>query len=75
LFYRKALYAINKSFGSKLKVRLPIKNKDKSEIMEWVTEKGIKTYYCYEGGDEPCGKCKGCLQTRQAYDKIDVFKN
>lgn len=61
-FYKKAVFVVNKSFGSKIKIKLPLKDTPKKEIVKWVIDNKIETYYCYEGGEKPCGKCKGCLQ-------------
>jgi 7-cyano-7-deazaguanine synthase len=29
-----------------------------------------ETWTCYEGGDEPCGKCGSCIERQEALDSI-----
>lgn len=65
-FLEKAIFVINKSFDTNLKIKLPLKNKTKKEIMDYIIKNKINTYSCYKGGKERCGKCKACLSVINA---------
>ena len=65
-FLKRCIQIINKSFKTKLKIKLPLKNMTKKEILKYVNQNKLNTYSCYKGGVKPCGKCKACLSVKNA---------
>ncbi len=65
-YLRQAIKIINESFGSSFKIKLPLANLTKREIMNYIIDKKINTYSCYKGRKIPCGKCKACLSVKNA---------
>lgn len=59
-FFKKAIKVVNASFGTNLKIKIPLRKLTKKEIMDYITSNNINTYSCYVGGEIPCGECKAC---------------
>ena len=54
---------------SKLKLVAPLIGMTKRQVAEYAKQLGVpidKTWSCYEGGDEPCGKCGACVARAEA---------
>lgn len=63
--------AIYLGSGNQLKVEAPFINISKAEVVR----KGLSlkvpyelTWSCYEGGEEPCGKCGTCIDRARAFE-------
>ena len=61
-----AIKVINISFNTNLKIVLPLRNKTKTYIMNYINNYNLNTYSCYKGGKTPCNKCKACLSIKNA---------
>lgn len=58
-----------------LHLETPFLDCDKSEIVRIGTQVGVpfeKTWSCYEGGAQHCGKCGTCTERREAFAKAGV---
>jgi 7-cyano-7-deazaguanine synthase len=69
-FYRTAVETLRlgsklgTQYGVSFRIRTPIIDKTKAEIVRLATEVGAPladTWSCYEGGARPCGRCDSCL--------------
>ncbi len=61
--------AIYEGSGHQLTIEAPFVNMNKAGVVKMGLELGVPyelTWSCYEGGDEPCGKC-GTWQVRHLY--------
>ena len=70
---KKFLEEINRSLQestlAKPKVASPTIDMDKKEIVKAAIDMGVelsKLWYCYEGGEEPCGTCESCARFKRA---------
>lgn len=62
--------AIYEGSGHQVRMEAPFINSNKAEIVHLGLELGVPyelTWSCYEGGDEPCGKCGTCLDRARAF--------
>ena len=62
--------AIWEGSGHQLRIEAPFVNVSKAEVVRMGLEIGIPyelTWSCYEGGEEPCGKCATCIDRAAAF--------
>jgi 7-cyano-7-deazaguanine synthase len=62
--------AIWEGSGRQLRIEAPFVNKNKADIVKIGLALGVPyelTWSCYEGGDEPCGKCGTCIDRAAAF--------
>lgn len=65
-----ALGAIVVDGGANVEIVTPFLDEDKRFIARRSMELGLDaslTWTCYEGGDEPCGKCGACVERAEAF--------
>ena len=63
-------HAIFEGSGHQLKVEAPFVNMTKAEVVKMGLELNAPyelTWSCYEGKDEPCGKCGTCIDRAAAF--------
>ena len=54
----------------KIKLHVPWLHDDKAKIVRHGMELGVdfsKTWTCYAGGEQPCGKCGSCVERAEAF--------
>jgi 7-cyano-7-deazaguanine synthase len=61
--------------GFAIEIVNPLINYNKSEVLKLAI--GLKvplelTWSCYQDAKIPCGKCRGCISRRKAFDKVGV---
>lgn len=64
--------AIWEGSGHQLSITAPFVNVSKTEVVKIGLELGVPyelTWSCYEGGEEPCGKCGTCIDRAMAFEK------
>jgi 7-cyano-7-deazaguanine synthase len=61
-FLTSAEYTISKAMGQKIEIVAPLRDFYKKDVIEMAKEKGISSYSCHMGGDEPCGVCISCKE-------------
>lgn len=62
--------AIWEGSGHQLKIEAPFINLNKAEVVRIGLELGVPyelTWSCYEGAEEPCGKCGTCIDRAAAF--------
>ena len=62
--------AIYEGSGHQLRIEAPFVNMNKADIVRIGLELGVPyelTWSCYEGGEEPCGKCGTCIDRAAAF--------
>ena len=62
--------AIYEGSGHQLTIEAPFVNMNKADVVKMGLELGVPyelTWSCYEGGDEPCGKCGTCIDRAAAF--------
>lgn len=62
--------AINVGTYEKVKLRAPLVALNKAGVVKWGLKLGTPyelTWSCYNGGDEPCGKCGTCIDRAEAF--------
>lgn len=62
--------AIWEGSGHQLRIEAPFVNVSKSDVVRMGLEIGVPyelTWSCYEGGEEPCGKCATCIDRAAAF--------
>ena len=62
--------AIWEGSGRQLRIEAPFVNMNKADIVRIGLELGVPyelTWSCYEGGEEPCGKCGTCIDRAAAF--------
>lgn len=62
--------AIFEGSGHQLKVEVPFVNMTKAEVVKMGLDLNVPyelTWSCYEGKDEPCGKCGTCIDRAAAF--------
>lgn len=67
--------AIWEGSGHQLKIEAPFVDVSKAEVVRMGLELGVPyklTWSCYEGGDEPCGKCGTCIDREAAFQANHV---
>ncbi|HUK50773.1 MAG TPA: 7-cyano-7-deazaguanine synthase [Terriglobales bacterium] len=53
----------------------PLINYSKGEVLRLALKLNVPlelTWSCYEDSQTPCGKCRGCLMRRKAFDEVGV---
>lgn len=76
-FVNNMVKAIEEGTYNKIQMQAPFINYNKISILKEGIELGInysKTWTCYKGGKEPCGKCGSCVERTEAFiknNKID----
>jgi len=58
-----------------IKIEAPFINIDKKEIVKIGEKLGVPfdlTWTCYEGKDEPCGKCGSCIERKEALEEAGI---
>lgn len=63
-------HAIYEGSGHQLEIFAPFVNRDKAGVVKLGLELGVPyelTWSCYEGGDEPCGRCGTCIDRAAAF--------
>ena len=61
--------------GEQVRIVAPFIHKNKAEVVKKGLELNVPyelTWSCYEGADEPCGKCGTCLDRIKAFEKNGV---
>ncbi len=61
--------------GEPVKIEAPFAGMHKWEVVRLGGELGVdfeRTWTCYRGGEEPCGKCPSCVERRLAFEKAGV---
>ena len=59
--------------GFEVEVKTPYITLSKSDIVRGGMELGVPfddTWTCYQGGNEPCGKCGACIERQEAFNTI-----
>jgi 7-cyano-7-deazaguanine synthase len=54
----------------KIKIITPLLDKRKAEIIKLGIKLGVDfglTWYCYQGGKAPCGKCDSCYYREKGF--------
>ena len=62
--------AIWEGSGHQLRIEAPFVNLSKADVVRMGLEIGVPyelTWSCYEGGEEPCGKCATCIDRAAAF--------
>ncbi len=62
--------AIWEGSGHQLRIEAPFVNVSKADVVRMGLEIGVPyelTWSCYEGGEEPCGKCATCIDRAAAF--------
>lgn len=62
--------AVYTGSGGQLRIVAPFIGKTKAQVVKTGLEIGVPyelTWSCYEGGEEPCGKCGTCLDRAEAF--------
>ncbi len=62
--------AIYQGSGRQLRIEAPFVNMNKAEVVKTGLGLGVPyelTWSCYEGGEEPCGKCGTCIDRAAAF--------
>jgi 7-cyano-7-deazaguanine synthase len=62
--------AIWEGSGHQLRIKAPFVNVSKADVVRMGLEIGVPyelTWSCYEGGEEPCGKCATCIDRAAAF--------
>jgi 7-cyano-7-deazaguanine synthase len=63
--------AVYEGSGHQLKIEAPFVNMNKAQVVKTGLEIGVPyelTWSCYEGKDEPCGKCGTCIDRQKAFE-------
>lgn len=61
-FLISAEYTISKAMGKTIEIVAPLRDFYKKDVIEMANEKGISSYSCHMGGEEPCGACISCKE-------------
>ena len=67
--------AIIEGTGNQVDMWAPLITLTKTEVLERAIEFGAPlhlTWSCYEGGDEPCGKCGTCIDRAKAFAALGI---
>ena len=59
--------------GFRIEVVNPLIDHRKSDVLKLAFDLQVPlalTWSCYEDGKEPCGKCRGCVNRRRAFDQL-----
>jgi 7-cyano-7-deazaguanine synthase len=67
--------AIWEGSGHQLRIEAPFVNVSKADVVRMGLEIGVPyelTWSCYEGGEEPCGKCATCIDRAAAFAANNV---
>ena len=62
--------AIWEGSGHQLRIEAPFVNVSKADVVRMGLETGVPyelTWSCYEGGEEPCGRCATCIDRAAAF--------
>ncbi len=69
-FYEAMNRAVFLGSGQKLRIEAPFIHKNKAQVVQKGLELGVPyelTWSCYEGKEEPCGRCGTCLDRAAAF--------
>lgn len=61
--------------GFKIELTNPLIRKNKREVLKLALELKVPldlTWSCHENGRVPCGKCRGCIGRRDAFNEVGV---
>jgi len=61
-FLISAEHTISKAMGQAIEIVAPLRDFYKKDVIDMANEKGILSYSCHMGGDEPCGICISCRE-------------
>jgi 7-cyano-7-deazaguanine synthase len=61
-FLTSAEHTISKAMGQTIEIVAPLRDFYKKDVIDMANEKGISSYSCHVGGDEPCGVCISCKE-------------
>ncbi len=67
--------AVYEGSGKQLSIEAPFVGMNKAGVVKLGLEIGVPyelTWSCYEGNDEPCGKCGTCIDRIAAFETNDV---
>lgn len=67
--------AISEGTAGQIKIEAPFVTKTKADIVAEGLKLGVPyelTWSCYEGGEEPCGKCATCIDRAKAFEANGV---
>lgn len=67
--------AVYEGSGKQLSIEAPFVGMNKAGVVKLGLEIGVPyelTWSCYEGNDEPCGKCGTCIDRIAAFEANDV---
>lgn len=53
---------ISKAMGRTIEIVAPLRDFYKRDVIDIANEKGISSYSCHMGGNEPCGVCISCKE-------------
>ena len=62
-------------YGVAFRIETPLIDKSKAEIVRlalWANAPLAETWSCYEGGDEPCGRCDSCLLRAKGFAEAGI---
>ncbi len=63
------------SEGKAFKILAPLVRLSKKQIIEWGMEMGVpyeKTWSCYQGGEQACGRCDSCLLRARGFEQAGL---
>ena len=61
--------------GFRIEVVNPLIDQTKGDVLKLALELKVPlelTWSCYEDGETPCGKCRGCVGRREAFQEVGV---
>ncbi len=61
-FLVSAEHTISKVMGQTIEIVAPLRDFYKKDVIDMANERGISSYLCHVGGDEPCGVCISCKE-------------
>jgi len=61
-FLVSAEHTISKVMGQTIEIVAPLRDFYKRDVIDMANERGISSYSCHVGGDEPCGVCISCKE-------------
>jgi 7-cyano-7-deazaguanine synthase len=61
--------------GSLVEIVNPLLNLSKIDVLKLAIKLKVPlelTWSCYESGDKPCGKCRGCIMRAEAFSAVNM---
>lgn len=76
IFYEKMNEVAEIANYKPIKIEAPFLNLTKGEIAKIGKELKVPfhlTWTCYEGKEEPCGKCGSCIERKEALEEAEIY--